>query len=130
MPGTDYGLVKRGNLKKHASATTDDATQSKTEKLTVEELEQRVAMSVPDQKKNPNPAPYMPGTDYGLVKRGNLKKHASETTDDATQSKTEKLTVEELEQRVAMSVPDQKKNPNPAPYMPGTYYGLVNRKNL
>jgi hypothetical protein len=45
-------------------------------------------------------------------------------------SKKQRLEVEELEKRVALSVPDQKKNPNPAPYMPGTLYGLVKRKNL
>lgn len=41
-----------------------------------------------------------------------------------------KLNVEELESRVALSVPDQKKSPFPSPYMPGTLYGLVRRDNL
>jgi hypothetical protein len=44
----------------------------KTKRLEAEELEARVAMSVPGQKKNPLPAPYAPGTRYGLVKRSNL----------------------------------------------------------
>jgi hypothetical protein len=43
-----------------------------TKELTAEELEARVAMSVPSQKKSPSPAPYAPGTLYGLVKRSNL----------------------------------------------------------
>jgi hypothetical protein len=43
-----------------------------TKRLEVEELETRVAMSVPSQKKSPFPSPYAPGTDYGLVKRSNL----------------------------------------------------------
>jgi len=44
----------------------------KSKKMTVEELEARVALSVPNQKKSPFPSPYMPGTDYGLIKRSNL----------------------------------------------------------
>ncbi|MBN1653109.1 MAG: hypothetical protein JXA30_04965 [Deltaproteobacteria bacterium] len=40
-------------------------------KLTVEELENRVAPSVAD-KKLPIPPPYAPGTDYGLLRRDNL----------------------------------------------------------
>ncbi len=43
------------------------------EKLSAEELEARVAMSVPSQKKSPSPAPYAPGTRYGLMKRSSLK---------------------------------------------------------
>ncbi len=46
--------------------------KKETKELTVEELEERVAMSVPAQKKVAFPAPYAPGTDYGLVKRSNL----------------------------------------------------------
>jgi len=48
------------------------AKSAKTDRLTVEELEARVALSVPDQKKSPFPTPYMPGTLYGLAKRSNL----------------------------------------------------------
>ena len=40
-------------------------------KLTVEELERRVAPAVAD-KKAPIPPPYPPGADYGLVRRDNL----------------------------------------------------------
>ncbi|NOZ01168.1 MAG: hypothetical protein GXP54_04685 [Deltaproteobacteria bacterium] len=40
-------------------------------KLTVEELEKRVAPSTAN-KKAPIPPPYAPGTDYGLVRRENL----------------------------------------------------------
>ncbi len=46
--------------------------EKEAKRLEVEELEERVAMSVPNQKKNPFPSPYAPGTDYGLVKRSNL----------------------------------------------------------
>jgi hypothetical protein len=42
------------------------------DRLSVEELEARVALSVPNQKKSPLPSPYMPGTLYGLAKRSNL----------------------------------------------------------
>ena len=38
----------------------------------VEELERKVALTAPTQKKTPVPTPYMPGTDYGLVRRSNL----------------------------------------------------------
>ena len=41
-------------------------------KLTVEELEKRVAPAVAD-KKAPIPPPYAPGTLYGLVRRSNLR---------------------------------------------------------
>jgi hypothetical protein len=44
-----------------------------TKKLSAEELEARVAMSVPGQKKSLSPAPYAPGTRYGLIKRSHLK---------------------------------------------------------
>jgi len=40
-------------------------------KLTVEELEKRVAPAVAE-KKAPIPPPYAPGTEYGLVRRSNL----------------------------------------------------------
>ena len=93
------------------------------QKLTVEELEARVAMSVPTQKKHPLPVPYAPGSDYGLVKRANLKEKEKE-------KETKELTVEELEARMAMSVPIQKKSPSPTPYAPGTLYGLVKRSSL
>lgn len=56
--------------KKDHKTTADRKEQPK--KLSVEELESRVALSVPNQKKSPFPSPYMPGTDYGLVKRSNL----------------------------------------------------------
>ena len=106
---------------KENSLKDKNKNTKETEKLTVEELEARVAMSVPTQKKFASIAPYAPGTDYGLVKRANLKEEKKET---------EKLTVEELEERVAMSVPTQKKGTTPAPYAPGTLYGLVKRANL
>ena len=92
-------------------------------KLRLEELESRVALSVPDQKKSYFPIPYMPGTDYGLIKRANLKKSKKRPG-------RKKLEIEALEKRVALSVPDQKKSYLPVPYMPGTYYGLVKRSNL
>ncbi|MBN1769703.1 MAG: hypothetical protein JXB32_00460 [Deltaproteobacteria bacterium] len=38
--------------------------------------------------------------------------------------------VEELERKVALSAPTQKKAPVPPPYAPGTLYGLVRRDNL
>ena len=38
--------------------------------------------------------------------------------------------VDELERKVALTAPTQKKTPVPTPYMPGTYYGLVRRENL
>jgi hypothetical protein len=52
--------------------TKTGQVSKKSKKLSVEELEARVALSVPNQKKSPFPSPYMPGTDYGLVKRSNL----------------------------------------------------------
>ena len=93
--------------------------EKETKKLAAEELEARVALSVPGQKKSPSPVPYPPGTRYGLVKRSNMK-----------EKDTQKLTAEELEARVALSVPSQKKTPSPSPYAPGTLYGLVKRSNL
>ncbi|NMC72497.1 MAG: hypothetical protein GYA57_20910 [Myxococcales bacterium] len=45
-------------------------------------------------------------------------------------SRRERARVEELERKVALSAPTQKKVPTPAPYAPGTYYGLVRRENL
>ena len=43
-------------------------------KRTVIALERKVALAVPMQKKSPIPTPYMPGTDYGLVRRSNLRR--------------------------------------------------------
>lgn len=40
--------------------------------LTAEELERRIAPSAAG-KKLPIPPPYAPGTDYGLVRRDNLR---------------------------------------------------------
>ncbi len=51
---------------------TEQGDAEETRRLTVEELEERVAMSVPAQKKIDQPTPYPPGTRYGLVKRSNL----------------------------------------------------------
>jgi hypothetical protein len=42
----------------------------KENRLSIEELEKRVAPAVP--KKTPVPPPYPPGADYGLVSRRNL----------------------------------------------------------
>ena len=39
----------------------------------VEELERRIALSAPADKKNPIPPPYAPGTAYGLVRRANVR---------------------------------------------------------
>jgi hypothetical protein len=50
-----------------------DTKKTKARKLTVEELERRIALSVPAGKKDMLPTPYWPGTDYGLIKRANLK---------------------------------------------------------
>ncbi len=58
------------NKEKEKTLSTKEGASS--EKLTAEELESRVAMSVPSQKKNPSPAPYAPGTRYGLMMRANL----------------------------------------------------------
>jgi uncharacterized small protein (DUF1192 family) len=116
MPGTDYGLVKRSNIK-------EETPKKEPKKLSVEELEERVAMSVPAQKKTPTTPPYTPGTLYGLAQRSNIK-------EEKPQKEPQKLTVEELEERVAMSVPAQKKTPTTLPYTPGTRYGLVKRSNL
>ena len=91
-----------------------DPKASRDKRLTVEELEKRIAPSTAT-KKVPNPPPYAPGTKYGLVQRTNLRDG--------------KLTVEELEKRIAPSTA-AKKVPNPPPYAPGTDYGLVRRDNL
>jgi len=45
--------------------------QTPRRKLTVEEMEKRVAPAIAD-KKAPIPPPYAPGTCYGLVLRDNL----------------------------------------------------------
>ena len=60
-------------------------------------------------KKPPVPPPYPPGTDYGLIQKGNL------------------LYYQRLEKRTA---PSGKKQPVPPPYPPGTRYGLVKRTLL
>lgn len=46
----------------------------RNKKLTVRELEKKVAPSPLASKKPPIPPPYAPGTDYGLAKRDNLLK--------------------------------------------------------
>jgi len=45
-------------------------------------------------------------------------------------TKTNKLSVEELEARLAPAAATDKKVPTPPPYAPGTLYGLVKRENL
>ncbi|MBN1774012.1 MAG: hypothetical protein JXB32_22320 [Deltaproteobacteria bacterium] len=40
----------------------------------VRELERKVALTAPSQKKAPVPPPYAPGTDYGLIRRANLRR--------------------------------------------------------
>jgi len=45
----------------------------KSGKLQIKELEKKVLPSPLASKKPPVPAPYAPGTYYGLAKRGNLK---------------------------------------------------------
>jgi uncharacterized small protein (DUF1192 family) len=110
--------------KKDKLPTTDPGDAEAPKRLTVEELEERVALSVPAQKKIGQPAPYPPGADYGLVKRSNV------TEQEPEKAEPKKPTVEELEERVALSVPAQKKVNQPAPYPPGTRYGLVKRSNL
>jgi len=40
----------------------------------VVELERKVALTAPTQKKVPVPSPYAPGTLYGLAKRANLQR--------------------------------------------------------
>jgi hypothetical protein len=47
-----------------------------------------------------------------------------------TKTERRRAKVEQLERKVALSAPTQKKDPVPAPYAPGTYYGLVRRENL
>jgi hypothetical protein len=115
---------------------TDEREQSpeppSRPKLTVEELERRVAPAVAN-KKAPIPPPYAPGTLYGLVRRDSLSWMKEPETDEREQSpeppSRPKLTVEELEKRVAPAVAD-KKAPIPPAYPPGSDYGLVRRDNL
>jgi len=45
--------------------------RTRRSKLTIEQLERRVAPSVGD-KKSPIPPPYPPGADYGVIRRDNL----------------------------------------------------------
>jgi len=45
----------------------------KRSRPTVEELERKIALSAPTQKKTPTPSPYPPGARYGLLKRSNLR---------------------------------------------------------
>jgi hypothetical protein len=47
-----------------------------------------------------------------------------------TAKKVRRAKVEQLERKVALSAPTQKKDPTPAPYAPGTRYGLVSRRNM
>jgi len=49
--------------------------KNRSRRSKVEELERKVALSAPTQKKVPTPAPYAPGSRYGLVRRGNLGTH-------------------------------------------------------
>ena len=57
-------------MKKDKEEKKTEKTSSRP-KLTVEELEKRIAPDAAD-KKLPVPPPYAPGTDYGLVRRDNL----------------------------------------------------------
>ena len=59
-------------MKKRTEKKDLEEKNKNAKRLEVEELEERVALSVPTQKKSPFPSPYAPGTDYGLVKRSNL----------------------------------------------------------
>jgi hypothetical protein len=45
----------------------------KVRRAKVEQLERKVALSAPTQKKDPVPSPYPPGADYGLIRRSNLR---------------------------------------------------------
>ncbi|NMC72536.1 MAG: hypothetical protein GYA57_21105 [Myxococcales bacterium] len=45
----------------------------RTRRAKVVELERKVALTAPSQKKVPVPPPYAPGSDYGLIRRGNLR---------------------------------------------------------
>jgi len=47
--------------------------RKKASKPSIEKLERKIALSAPTQKKAPVPSPYMPGTDYGLLRRSNLR---------------------------------------------------------
>ncbi|MBN1769705.1 MAG: hypothetical protein JXB32_00470 [Deltaproteobacteria bacterium] len=49
---------------------------------------------------------------------------------DRARSRVRRTKVEELERKVALAAPTQKKVPTPTPYAPGTYYGLVRRENV
>ena len=51
--------------------TSENSKKDERPRLTVEELEKRVAPAVAD-KKGPVPPPYPPGTKYGLVRRENI----------------------------------------------------------
>ncbi|MBN1769704.1 MAG: hypothetical protein JXB32_00465 [Deltaproteobacteria bacterium] len=48
----------------------------------------------------------------------------------AAKKRVRRSKVEELERKVALSTPAQKKPEMPSPYPPGTRYGLVSRRNL
>ncbi|NMC72496.1 MAG: hypothetical protein GYA57_20905 [Myxococcales bacterium] len=50
-----------------------NAPKNRSRRSRVEELERKVALSAPTQKKVPTPSPYPPGTRYGLVRRSNLR---------------------------------------------------------
>lgn len=58
-------------MAKKEQKARDRKRSDKTNKLTIEELEKRIAPATAD-KKSPNPPPYAPGTAYGLVRRDNL----------------------------------------------------------
>lgn len=48
-------------------------TPQRIRRRKVATLERKVALTAPSQKKVPIPTPYAPGTDYGLVRRANLR---------------------------------------------------------
>jgi len=50
------------------------AGQARRPRRVTEELERKVALTAPTQKKVPVPSPYAPGTLYGLAKRANLQR--------------------------------------------------------
>jgi len=123
-PGTRYSLARRENIPEPEPRAED--RQVKPE---IESLEEKVALSVLVPKKTPEAPPYPPGTLYGLARQENIP-GLEETGAAANVERGPDPEVEELEEKVALSIIVPKKTPEPPPYPPGADYSLARRENL
>jgi hypothetical protein len=123
-PGTRYSLARRDTAREDSRGEQDE--EGRPDRPQIERLEERVALSLVTPKKAPEPPPYPPGTLYGLARRENIP--TAEESEPAEESPP--IEMEQLEERVALSLIVPKKAPEPPPYPPGADYSLAKRENL